>query len=452
LKDKEVYKNPIFQALLKELPSPEVIVSDWKLSFPISKSFIDKDRKIIAGYASVEVIDSQDELIPLPVLKEAWEHFKANKDFYFGSLMHSNVPVIKILDSFKDSEGTMWKSGVDENGLFIVGEIRQDIQKGVQTWELIEKGKLTGFSIGGEALESSKVCEGKCFTRIEKMELHEIAVVDKPANEPSVFTIVKRKIEKEEIKLGMELSIDEIKYKIKDLIKEREDLSRKVSPLPWEEKLAEDEKPKVLASIEALDKELGKYRDTLGLKLADQTLLAKALKEKSILDKTLRELHKMTWEECISEAEANPDVNDPEALCGWLRAYGPNAKKQEGKPKTDEERAMSHFNITSEKWNTLTDKEKQDYIGKLPERGTAIGKPFAGYKDFDACVAANSDKGDPEAYCATIERQVEGKVDKCECPVDKVINKETFSKLEKGIKLISKRNDITRRKKKIDRE
>jgi hypothetical protein len=34
--------------------------------------------------------------------------------------------------------------------------------------------------------------------------------------------------------------------------------------------------------------------------------------------------------------------------------------------------------------------------------------PFAGYKDFDDCVAKNQDKDDPEAYCATIQRQVEG--------------------------------------------
>lgn len=33
--------------------------------------------------------------------------------------------------------------------------------------------------------------------------------------------------------------------------------------------------------------------------------------------------------------------------------------------------------------------------------------PFAGYANFDACVAANSDKDDPEAYCATIMRAVE---------------------------------------------
>ena len=33
--------------------------------------------------------------------------------------------------------------------------------------------------------------------------------------------------------------------------------------------------------------------------------------------------------------------------------------------------------------------------------------PFAGFKDFAACVKANADKKDPQAYCATIQRQVE---------------------------------------------
>lgn len=34
--------------------------------------------------------------------------------------------------------------------------------------------------------------------------------------------------------------------------------------------------------------------------------------------------------------------------------------------------------------------------------------PFAGYKDFDACVRANQDKDDPNAYCGSIQNQVEG--------------------------------------------
>lgn len=36
-------------------------------------------------------------------------------------------------------------------------------------------------------------------------------------------------------------------------------------------------------------------------------------------------------------------------------------------------------------------------------------KPFAGYSNFDECVAKNKDKRDPEAYCAEIMRKVEGK-------------------------------------------
>jgi Zn finger protein HypA/HybF involved in hydrogenase expression len=35
------------------------------------------------------------------------------------------------------------------------------------------------------------------------------------------------------------------------------------------------------------------------------------------------------------------------------------------------------------------------------------GAPFAGYKDFDACVAANQDKDSPERYCGKIKHQVE---------------------------------------------
>lgn len=36
-----------------------------------------------------------------------------------------------------------------------------------------------------------------------------------------------------------------------------------------------------------------------------------------------------------------------------------------------------------------------------------VSKPFAGYATFAACMAANSDKENPSAYCATIQRAVE---------------------------------------------
>lgn len=36
-----------------------------------------------------------------------------------------------------------------------------------------------------------------------------------------------------------------------------------------------------------------------------------------------------------------------------------------------------------------------------------LTEPFAGYKDFDACVAANKDKSNPQAYCGYIKHKVE---------------------------------------------
>jgi len=39
-------------------------------------------------------------------------------------------------------------------------------------------------------------------------------------------------------------------------------------------------------------------------------------------------------------------------------------------PKTDEERAKAHFNISDEDWEQLKDQEKRDYINKLPPVGT----------------------------------------------------------------------------------
>lgn len=41
------------------------------------------------------------------------------------------------------------------------------------------------------------------------------------------------------------------------------------------------------------------------------------------------------------------------------------------------------------------------------DESDVVGEPFAGYDDFQDCVDKNSDKRDPEAYCAAIQRNVE---------------------------------------------
>ena len=39
-------------------------------------------------------------------------------------------------------------------------------------------------------------------------------------------------------------------------------------------------------------------------------------------------------------------------------------------PRTEAERAMSHFDLTEEEWEALSEEEKQEYIDKLPKRGS----------------------------------------------------------------------------------
>jgi len=51
---------------------------------------------------------------------------------------------------------------------------------------------------------------------------------------------------------------------------------------------------------------------------------------------------------------------------------------------------------------------KPKLLETLTPKQLRLGEPFADYADFDACVAANQDKEDPEAYCASIKNKAEG--------------------------------------------
>lgn len=55
----------------------------------------------------------------------------------------------------------------------------------------------------------------------------------------------------------------------------------------------------------------------------------------------------------------------------------------------------------------------ESYVKYLGQRGISItekqiGEPFGPFEDFADCISKNSDKEDPEAYCAVIKRSAEG--------------------------------------------
>jgi len=436
--DISIYDNPIVQEMLRMLPKSEYN-SSIEISFPITKKFIDEDRKIIAGYASVEVIDKQNELIPIEVIKEAWVNFKKNKDFYFGSLMHSNIPIIKILDEYKDKDGQIWKSEVDDNGLFIVAEVRQDITKGVQTWELIEKGKLTGFSIGGEALgKPVKVCEGnKCYDRVDKMELHEIAVVDRPANTPSIFKIVKRdnSLSKEDV------TIPKPKGKVLHI-------PRKM--LEGIDTIKIDVVPNQVVDITT-------QNVSDGIVLDVTKSLAKLDKAYTLINKRMLGKPFAGYKDFDACVLANKDKGDPEAYCASIMRQVEG--KAYGVPKTVKERLMSHFNLSEEQATKLIDNLGEKEADKLlPQRGTGLGlekQDGRPPKDkWDTCISRASgidSINNPEAFCGDLyynnrarfdtfskgeEIDTKLKRDYLACSVDKVIKEGTWSRMDKALRLL----------------
>ena len=152
------------------------------------------DDLMIGGYASIEIVDKQNDLITLPALKEAVIKFMKDSKFRNVMTNHSNVQVGEVVDSYRDSTGRLWKSEVDDVGFFVVIKLRDDIEKAKEVGRNIRKGSLRSFSIGGQALQKVKKSNENLgeYNEISKLELHEITICEKGINPEARFDILKQ--------------------------------------------------------------------------------------------------------------------------------------------------------------------------------------------------------------------------------------------------------------------
>ncbi len=153
----------------------------------------DGNDLFIAGYASVDMVDKQGDRIPSSALTKAFENFMDNKAFRNVQLAHSGIQVGEVVPSYTDSENRIWKSEVDEHGLFVVCRIRDDIQKAREVQKQVRNGELRAFSIGGQALfrVSKTTPEHGSHREITDLELHEITLCKKGINPEARYTILK---------------------------------------------------------------------------------------------------------------------------------------------------------------------------------------------------------------------------------------------------------------------
>ena len=96
-----------------------------KYDFQIIKS----DDLHIGGYASIELVDKQNDLITLEALNDAVKKFMAAPRYRNVMNNHSNVQVGEVVKEYRDSTGRLWKTDVDDVGFFVVIKLRDDIEK-----------------------------------------------------------------------------------------------------------------------------------------------------------------------------------------------------------------------------------------------------------------------------------------------------------------------------------
>ena len=166
------------------------------LESPIENPVLLKARAsdlVVAGYASVEMVDKQGDLITKNALKDAFDKFMKSPGFRNVQLAHSNIQVGEVVPNYTDTGGRMWKSEVDETGMFVVIKLRDDIEKAREVAAEIRKGNLKSFSIGGQAFErvnKHDTTRGG-YREISRMELHEVTICEKGINPEAQFRILK---------------------------------------------------------------------------------------------------------------------------------------------------------------------------------------------------------------------------------------------------------------------
>ena len=148
---------------------------------------------IVAGYASVELVDKQGDLITRTALKDAFKKFMSDPKYRNVQLAHSNIQVGEVITNYTDNQGRLWKSEVDDAGMFVVVQLRDDIEKAREVASEIRKGNLAGFSIGGQAFKRVNKSDKNhgTYQEISKLELHEITICEKGINPEATFNILK---------------------------------------------------------------------------------------------------------------------------------------------------------------------------------------------------------------------------------------------------------------------
>jgi hypothetical protein len=170
---------------------------------PLTK--VDKERRVVSGFASLDNLDKQDDIVTAEASMDAFAKFRGNI-----REMHQPLAVGKMV-SFKADKYFDPESKKFYNGVFVSAYVSKGAQ---DTWEKVLDGTLTGFSIGGRM---NKWDDGfdeksdKAIRIIKQYDLIELSLVDSPANQFANIVSVE-KVDGVDIVKGDETVLENVFY------------------------------------------------------------------------------------------------------------------------------------------------------------------------------------------------------------------------------------------------
>ena len=150
------------------------------------------DSLVIGGPASIEMVDREGHLITTDALTKAFKKYMANFRTRNAMVLHSDVQVGWALPAYISKGGQVFKSGVDDKGLFFITELRTDTKIAKKVVDQIHEGKLKSYSIAGSAIKTQTVKKGlQEIMQVDELELAEVTVCEKGVNQGASFDILK---------------------------------------------------------------------------------------------------------------------------------------------------------------------------------------------------------------------------------------------------------------------
>ena len=146
-----------------------------RLSMPFNK--VDEQRRTVSGFASLDNLDKQYDIVTSEASMEAFAKFRGNI-----REMHQPSAVGKMV-SFKEDKYFDPESKKFYKGVFVSAYISKGAN---DAWEKVLDGTYTGFSIGGRMNKWDDAYDEKSDSQIriiKDYDLIELSLVDSPANQ-----------------------------------------------------------------------------------------------------------------------------------------------------------------------------------------------------------------------------------------------------------------------------